>query len=57
MTKKLASIYEDFEPNVKGHAAMEGTMESNTDDGGVKAISQILYGQYHTWELFGSYMF
>ena len=28
----------------------------STDNRHVKAISQILYGQYHIWELFGSYV-
>jgi outer membrane protein W len=34
-----------------------GSVTSCTKDGSVKALSQILYCQYHTWELFGSYMF
>ena len=28
-----------------------------TDDGRVKATWQILYGQYHIWDLFGICMF
>ena len=28
-----------------------------TEDRSVKALSQMLYGQYHFWELFGSYIY
>ena len=29
-----------------------GITQHTTDDGRVKAISQILYGQYHIWDLY-----
>ena len=32
-------------------------MHQGTNNGREKATSQILYGQYHIWELFGSCMF
>jgi hypothetical protein len=33
------------------------SMGETTEDRSVKALSQMLYGQYHFWELFGSYIY
>ena len=33
-----------------------GSVSGNNTDGHVMATSQILYGKYHIWDLFGIYI-